>query len=327
MLLVELNPRDAAEQHLSGLQRCFAGWGDQENFRWAFDRRVDGPNADVLLVESDGGVVAGSAVTYRQLRLASGSTVLAGIMTGSWTLPEARGMGCFTRIIEESRAVAAERGAGLLLAFVTGTNPSGRRLRAAGAGDFPTWYCSAEPTPAAPRGVWASAVVEPVVPVALPALVRRAAVGHTAVTYGTNAAWAMQFVGRPGGGEVLRLDDDGNDGFAVVEHSSSSDRLHLLLVADRTARRRALRTLGAAAAADGRQLFCFTSSQDVADDSAAVGMTVQRGSLMALRAEAAVLARAMGVEARRPDGGDADLADPSSPWYLGPWAVHGGDRM
>lgn len=324
-MLVDLNPPDAREQHLAGLQRCFPGWGDHETYRWAFERRVGGPAADVLLVESDRGVVAGTGVTYRQLRLPTDRTVLAAVMTGSWTLPEARGRGCFTLLVDEARRTAADRRAGLLLAFVTTDNASARRLVAAGAATFPTWYCSVEAVPGDAIGGWATPDAEPVVPIALPTLAEREARGHTRVAYPTSTDWAGQFADRPDC-DVLRLAGRSGDGFAVVQHGDRSDRVQLLIHGERDERRRWLRSLRAVAARDARQLFLFTSRRELAEDCAAVGMATRDGWLTGMVADPSSLAEALGQDDQHPTD-DGALADPASSWFLGPWAIHGGDRM
>ena len=75
----------------------------------------------------DGRPVAGSAVSYRRIRH-GGRELLAGIMTGSWTLPEARGRGAFGQAIEESRRLVASHGGEALLAFVE-PDSRGREVR------------------------------------------------------------------------------------------------------------------------------------------------------------------------------------------------------
>jgi hypothetical protein len=122
--------------YLDGLRTAFPGWGDEARFAWCFERALAGRDPDLLLVHDGAATIAGSAITYRMLQLPGGARVRAGIMTGSWTLPSARGRGAFTRVIEESRALSPR-----LLAFVTAENPSRRRLEAAGALAIPSFYC------------------------------------------------------------------------------------------------------------------------------------------------------------------------------------------
>jgi GNAT superfamily N-acetyltransferase len=116
-----------AARYLAALNRCFPNWGDERTFEWAFR------GADFIVHDDE----AGSAVTYRNVS----NGTRAAIMTGSWTLPEARGRGHFSRMIDESLDIARSRDAAMLLAFVTATNPSRRRLESAGATLVPTFYC------------------------------------------------------------------------------------------------------------------------------------------------------------------------------------------
>ena len=123
---------EAERRYLEALNVCFPAWGGREMFDWCFTRESAGLRPDLMTLHAGGGWWRASANTYRRIRLPNGETLVAGIMTGSWTLPESRGLGAFTRLIGESRDLAAARGAGLLLAFVTRTNgaPAGCGTRA-----------------------------------------------------------------------------------------------------------------------------------------------------------------------------------------------------
>ena len=123
---------EAQRQYLEALNVCFPAWGGREMFDWCFTRESAGLRPDLMTLHAGGGAVAGTANTYRRIRLPNGETLVTGIMTGSWTLPESRGLGAFTRLIGESRDLAAARGAGLLLAFVT--RHERKRQPAAGRG-------------------------------------------------------------------------------------------------------------------------------------------------------------------------------------------------
>ena len=124
------------ELYLAGLHSAFPGWGDERRFAWCFERALAGRTPDLLLLHDGDVTIAGSAVTYRMLQLRDGSQVRTGIMTASWTLPEGRGRGAFSRMIGASRELSP-----LLLAFVTAENASRRRLDAAGALAVPSFYC------------------------------------------------------------------------------------------------------------------------------------------------------------------------------------------
>jgi hypothetical protein len=139
-LRVTFNPPDFADDYVRCLNECFGHWGDASRYHWAFRRTAGSHESDLMIVHGEtGDLLAGSAVSYRRVE-GAGRQFDVGIMTGSWTLPPARGQGCFTRIIEESRVQAGERGCELLLAFVTWDNASRRRLEEAGSRMIPSRY-------------------------------------------------------------------------------------------------------------------------------------------------------------------------------------------
>ncbi len=139
VLDIEVNPRGLEDDYLAGLNRSFGRWGDRSMYSWDFERQVGARVADLMVLRDQGRIVAGSAVSYRTVRYRD-EVLLVGIMTGSWTLPEARGHGAFSLVIEESRRLVADRGGTVLTAFVTRENASRRRLVAAGCLEVPTWY-------------------------------------------------------------------------------------------------------------------------------------------------------------------------------------------
>lgn len=129
---VIINPENYENEYLNYLNTCFPNWGNKTTFDWIFNRKCGLKSADFLILKDDENqVIAGSAVTYRQLKLADKSVVDIGIMTGSWTLPEARGKGCFSQIIEESKIICSNNNVTYLTAFVTDVNASYRRLKEA----------------------------------------------------------------------------------------------------------------------------------------------------------------------------------------------------
>ena len=141
---VEINPSAVEEKYLSGLNRSFGQWGDRDAYRWDFEREVGARPADLMVLRDHGEILAGSAVSYRTVSLGD-DRILIGIMTGLWTLPEARGCGASAEVIVESRRLVASRGGAVLIAFVTHENASRRRLVAAGCLEIPTWYGGVEP--------------------------------------------------------------------------------------------------------------------------------------------------------------------------------------
>lgn len=194
---------------LGGLNAAFPGWGGDARFSWCFERALAGRPPDLLVARDGGEVVGGSAVTYRALALPDGARVVAGIMTGSWTLPAARGRGVFTRIVEESLALSPR-----LLAFVTAANASRGRLEAAGAVGVPTYYC---------RG--ATSMPEP---------------PQSAVRFVYSAdEWRSQFLGRPEPVEWIATDR----WRAALERAGPVDRV-LFVDGDRAAAVRSLADAG-----------------------------------------------------------------------------------
>jgi ribosomal protein S18 acetylase RimI-like enzyme len=136
MNTVILNPENYKNTYLEYLNQCFPNWGNTTTYDWIFERTVGQKQSDILIIKDENNqVIAGSAVTYRVLKTTNGSQVDFGIMTGSWTLPEARGKGCFSQMIEESKRICFAKEVPFLTAFVTESNASYRRLRDAG------FYC------------------------------------------------------------------------------------------------------------------------------------------------------------------------------------------
>jgi GNAT superfamily N-acetyltransferase len=258
-LRVEHSPGDDS-RYLAALNQCFDGWGGQPEFGWYFERPFEGRIADRFVLADDEEWIAGSAVTWRRVKGAQGSHPV-GIMTGSWTLPAARGKGCFARIIELSLERCAERGAAWLLAFVTEENKSRSVLEKAGSTMVPTAYiwseegASAEGRAALLREAEAdSGLVD--------ALWRR----HEALrgsglhfAYDSAEAWRAQFIDRTNPTLILTHDSLGS---VVVERHGAFDRVIASLpneASDRLALERAVidRTIAA-----GRRFFTFTSDSN-----------------------------------------------------------------
>jgi hypothetical protein len=129
-----VNPQDYSQTYLENLNICFPNWGDMKTFDWVFNRKVTNRKADFFIINSEENeLLAGSAISYRKLKFPSGNDHEIGIMTGSWTLPISRGMGCFTETIKKSVEIVQDKKVSFLTAFVTESNASYRRLRDAGS--------------------------------------------------------------------------------------------------------------------------------------------------------------------------------------------------
>jgi len=229
--------------YLASLNQCFPGWGGERMFEWAFR------GADFLMDESGD---AGSALTHRNVALAGESTTIrVAIMTGSWTLPAARGRGLFSRMIDRSQEVARTRDARLLLAFVTTTNSSCGRLAAAGASMIPTFYCNGSLSR----------------PIQTPRLEPAARFVYS------DEEWRRQFLERPVSTRLITSDSWS----AVIEDTDDRRRVHSI-EGDFDA---AVPALG--------EFFCFTTVTSRAEALAASGFTITNGHLAILPISAEIV--------------------------------------
>lgn len=308
MTRLAYHPPEIQAPYLAGLNACFTNWGGVAMYRWCFERAFDGLLPDLLTLKERGELVAGSAVSYRRARVGNGTPMCVGIMTGSWTLPAARRRGYFTQLIEESRRVAAQRGAALLLAFVTASNPSYRRLVEAGAAKWDSYYLASPP--GAPP-FESNVRVEPI------SDCRRATEKILArLTGQTDGArlcyswdeWRSQFLERPEEIECLSID---GDNLAIVEKNGQADRVQFLSCADDARFATSLHGLYARAAARGRTVMLFTTRSRWHIISTQLGLECQPGYLLALTAD---------ENARR-----ASL--PGDGWHQVEWDLQSGDRM
>jgi GNAT superfamily N-acetyltransferase len=324
---VQVNVPGMAAEYLTGLNRCFPDWGGADTYRWAFERTVGAAPPDLMAVRQNEGLVAGSAISYRQVALARGGRLDVGIMTGSWTLPEARGKGYFTRMIEESVGVASQRRAALLLAFVTEDNPSARRLTAAGSALFPTFYLFSTPETPKPESSLESRVLPDVDKIlgGIVSIREAEQASFTRFVYPTTDAWLSQFVERPGNIEVLALH---GGAWCILERSRTSDRVQLIVVdrASGVTLGACLRGLLRQAGERSRQLFLFATQPAVREEGRRLGLAFKPGFLTALVANETPLREALRIDSSRPLHGSAQLADPNSPWFLGNWDLQSGDR-
>ncbi|MEO8380616.1 MAG: hypothetical protein ABI779_13200 [Acidobacteriota bacterium] len=213
--------------YLAGANACFGHWGDAATFDWVF--RDD---AELLFIhDAAGRAVASSGITWRTLP--DGRAVA--IITGAWTLPQARGMGVFSALIEATRLIASEKNA-VMLGFGRMDNTSGRRLQAAGSDLHPTFYCRSVGSPVQEQPLQ---ILEP-----------DAELFPTGFRY-TPAAWRVQFLQRP----HASIECLGRRGewAAILERTPEFDRVHALSHIE------ALPLLAARAHAHGRRLFWFTT--------------------------------------------------------------------
>jgi len=136
-----INPKDYEDKYIYYLNLCFTNWGTDKDYNWVFNRTVGDKSSDIIIIRNeDNDVIAGSGISYRKLKTENNNTIDIGIMTGSWTLPKARGKGCFSKMIAISKDICNQKGVPFLTAFVMESNPSFRRLSDAGSLLIPTCH-------------------------------------------------------------------------------------------------------------------------------------------------------------------------------------------
>jgi hypothetical protein len=266
-------------RYLAHLNACFPGWGDLRLYSWAYERVVGAPEPQRLIFTDDTGAwIAGSGVVYRQIQIGSKRT-LAGIMTGSWTMPVARGRGLFSRFIEESRTRVREHGGAVLLAFVTETNASCRRLEAAGSRMVPTWYAVGDSELALETApVEEVQATDDVVAELFERRRVRVTAASAAFAYGESLMYAGQFLTRSASTIVLR---GGSDLCAVIEVTGDTDRL-LFLDEGAQDRAGAISMLSARAARKGRKFFAFGIGEQPRRELSDAGLRLNPGYLTVL---------------------------------------------
>jgi len=324
---VRVNPEGYDDIHFQSLNLCFPGWGDRNKYSWYFRRKTSYPDTDLIFLEKADRLAAGSGVSYRRIALPNGREAIVGIMTGSWTLPDFRGQGCFATIIQESLQLARQRDAALLLAFVTLENPSCRQLVKAGSAQFPSSYVfstrgSPPHLPAAPLtslGKHESVVAE------ITHRLRTMGRGYARFTYASSQEIAAQFIDRPCDTEIL---GDGHGGLGIVERGQQTDILQLCLTDndDESDVRRCLAAFHNNAFLSQRSLFLFSTRDAVTRVATEIGLNAKPGCVTALIADQDRLRDALGIQETAPLEDSPSLARPGSPWFLGSWHVQTGDR-
>ena len=321
---IVLNPKGIESTYIDYLNLSFGHWGDAALYKWCFDRQIGDLKADIMIFKQDEKIIAGSAVTYRKALLGK-SVINVGIMTGSWTVPEARGQGCFTTIIEESLSLASLKGAALLIAFLTESNTSFRRLASAGSSLFPTHYLFSDqntPIPESGHVVSPASDIQKGIETIFENL-RKHQDSFVHFTY-TLKEWASQFWERPGEIEFLRI---GDIGLAIIEKKGDFDRVLFLSLEEERAFTDCIKALLKRALENGQKLFLFTTSAFWKDECLKLGLGRAPGYLTALVADENALMKIYPGVSRLPANIVHEFYEPVSPWYIGSWDIQSGDRM
>ena len=323
MIDIVMNPENIEDFYLECLNRCFGDWGGTAMYRWCFERRLGGRKPDIMLLRKEGDVLGGSAVTYRHAML-NNVMVRIAVMTGSWTLPEARNQGCFTMMVDESLSLAKKAGAALLMAFVTEKNPSTRRLIERGCATFPSHYLVSpldgrDITPPVPFSVTQDST-RCSLDVSL--LMTAGGAGCARFVYSPDE-WRSQFIDRT---EIVEFACIEDTCVGVIEKKGIFDRLLAFRGYADHSREDVLKACCAKALNNSRRLFFFTTSSSLKDYAVEIGFERIPGYITALIAHEGALKT---VFRECPDGKitPVDLYDPGSPRYIGEWDLTAGDRM
>jgi hypothetical protein len=277
MIELQINPPGIEREYLRCLNLAFGNWGDARQFDWYFRRKTVFPDADFLVFRRNGKMAAGSAITYRRVRLPDEAEISVGIMTGSWTLPEYRGQGFFSRMIEESVRQTAKKNAKALLAFVTADNSSFRQLQKFGAISFPTCYLFSNGSTPAPKmnsGFEPFKLSKKIVD----EMFERSAEsgkGFARFVYPAARDFRAQFLERPHRTEIL---SNSKGDYAVIEKKPGARILQFWLSRDKDG----LTDLFAGVLFENQKLMFFTAQKEIRDFAEDSGINTKEGFLTAL---------------------------------------------
>lgn len=285
-----LEPDDHA-RYLRALNACFPGWGGDAMYRWCFMRAAGARRPErMVLTDERGEWLAGSGISYREIR-SGGERVLAGVMTGSWTLPEARGKGLFPAFIQRTRERVAHHGGAAVLGFAGDVQrASTRKLADAGSRCLPSvnGIGSIDAAPANAAEVELRDASDSDAEL-LYMRWRRRAERAAGFAYPNLAAFIGQFIHRAQPVAIARLD---GDGVALIERAEDTDRV-LLLDEGASDRAGLYRALWRSAAERGRKLYAYGVGEVEARVFETAGLALKEGYFTILaatdaRADAAV---------------------------------------
>lgn len=267
-----------AGETIERLNQCFDGGWNRALFDWYLARPFAGRAPDRIVIFCGNKPIASSVVNYRTLRCLSGA-VQVGIASGSWTLPEERGRGLFSRMMIASADRALANGCESLIAFVTAKNASCRALARCGADMIPSSYLNgvgkldstADDVQRAPATHGAIADLA------------SAHEGPGCFVYRTDRDWCQQFLNRVYPVELLEVRGQ----VAVIEKTAATDRL-LWSSAASSDRVDLARSLHAHAAARQRSFFMYATGETAKSATDAGFLVNQPGFIACLPAATAL---------------------------------------
>ncbi|MFC1853993.1 GNAT family N-acetyltransferase [candidate division CSSED10-310 bacterium] len=322
-----INPPNMNSEYLKALNFCFNSWGDLAMFHWCFTRTIGGLSNDIIVIKENDELIAGSGVTYRPIRIHTGIISTVGIMTGSFTLPASRGKGCFTEMIKTSKALCAQKGVALLLAFVTADNASFRRLANAGSALYPTWYLFNQK--ASPDLVNCSNfhVINPDdddVTNRIFELSFSNQKNKTHFTY-TYDEWKSQFIHRPSAITIISFEEAN---YCLMDEKSEVIKILALYCSQNSSIAKYIQIMQVYAARQNKKLYVFTASECWKEYCVQAGFKCFPGYMTVLITNHAAY-KDIVVNKYFSHELDESVLIPSKHHVgiLGPWTIQSGDRM
>lgn len=276
-------PSDHA-RYLEGLNECFPGWGNEKMYAWCFARLATGPAPERFVFTNEvGDWVAGTAISFRTIR-ANGKRWISGVMTGSWTLPAARGKGLFPQFIQETRKRVAHHGGVAVLGFAGDVQrASTRKLKDAGSRCVPSMNGIGE-VANAPKESSVKLDVMPIAKTDAEMLYARFQARHERAggfVYDDLASFTGQFVERA---QAIDLAHTDGDALVVLERGPDTDRV-LFMDEGRADRATLYRALWHRAGTKGRKLYAYGVGDAEASAFAAAGLAPRAGFFTILPAD------------------------------------------
>lgn len=304
---IVINPPNYQSEYIKNLNECFSGWGQEKEYDWAFNRQVGDKAADIMLINNEEDeVIAGSGVTYRKVTDQKGNKIDMGIMTASWTLPKARGKGCFSKIIALSQEIVHKKDVPCLTAFVTESNASYRRLASAGSMLVPTRHLFSPEQPYADVGDAEVEVLQDDEKLINDIYTKFKALQQDTVSFSyTQAEFYQQYIDRPKKAEILRIGGQ----YALIEESYNAIKVLLSTYEKETGSFERFTKLLTNWALKNRskKLFLFSTQKDIMETCEHLGFESHKGYFTVLDSAAGAAAE-----------GDSPLMQIS---------IHMGDKM
>lgn len=274
---VIVNPENYQSEYIKYLNECFNHWGQEELYNWVFNRKVGDNASDIMILKNEEDeVIAGSGVTYRKISTQNGSSIDIAIMTGSWTLPKARGKGCFSKIIALSQEIAHKKNVPYLTAFVTEQNASFRRLASAGSMLVPTSHLFSPEEPYANAGTPAIEVIKEEDKGIVAAIYNRFKTlqkGSVSFDY-TQEEFDQQYMSSPKKPEILKIDTN----YALIEETYNAVKVLLLTYENKGEFKELVKALtNWALKSRSKKLFLFSTEREMIEVCENLGFESLKG--------------------------------------------------